>query len=121
MLATTWMWTHEWSLIRIRRAALTFATCHQARSEMSALARDTISRRIRLRRAGRLIRIAATASSGVIAAPRSASTETPRGPVGGGSRCSSSAMAHTVQHGAHPAPDVAGALPAAQVLVAEAA
>ena len=53
-------------------------------------------------------------------APRSASTETPRCPVGGGSRCSSSAMAHTVHDGAHPAPDVAGALPAAQVLVAQA-
>ena len=82
--------------MRMRRTALTFATCHQARSETSALARATTSRRIRLRRAGMLIRIAATASSGPIAAPRSASTETPRWPVGGGSICSSSAMAHTV-------------------------
>ena len=29
MLATIWMWTHEWSLISRRLTALTLATCHQ--------------------------------------------------------------------------------------------
>ena len=107
--------------MRMRRTAFTFATCHQARSETSALARATTSRRIWLRRAGMLMRIAATASAGPMAAPRSASTETPRWPVW--RRLDLLVVRHAAYRtpGADDAPDVARALPAAQVLVAQAA
>ena len=81
MFATTWTCTQEWSLIRIRRTALTFATCHQARSETSALARAITSRRVRLPRAGRLIRIAATASRAHRGAALGLDARRPRCPV----------------------------------------
>ena len=107
--------------MRIRRTALTFATCHQARSETSALARATTSRRIRLRRAGMLIRIAATASSGPMR--RAALGLDGDAALAGGRRVDLLVVRHGAYRtpGADDAPDVACALPAAQVLVAQAA
>ena len=121
MFATTWMCTQEWSLMRMRRTALTFATCHQARSETSALARATTSRRIRLRRAGMLIRIAATASAG--RHRRAALGLDGDAALAGGRRLDLLVVRHGAYRtrGADDAPDVACALPAAQVLVAQAA
>src|SRR5204863_5239713 len=71
-----WMCTHEWSLICIRATALTLAACHSAFIESTWLTRSTTSRRIRLARAGTLMRMSRTASAGVIRAPRSARTLT---------------------------------------------
>src|SRR6188472_1501070 len=76
MLATIWMCTQEWSLIPSRLTALMFETCHQAFSPSSALTRSRIVRSLRLRCAGTLIRICATASAGDRRASRSASAET---------------------------------------------
>jgi hypothetical protein len=76
MLATIWMCTHEWSLIRSRATALTFATCHQPFSWSSALTRSMIRRSLRLPRTGTFSRICATASFGVRRVSRSASAET---------------------------------------------
>src|SRR6266576_4126036 len=76
MFATIWMCTQEWSLIPRRLTAFTLATCHQALRPSSALTRSRISRSLRLRWAGTLIRICATASAGVRRASRSASSET---------------------------------------------
>src|ERR687895_205668 len=47
MLATIWMWTHEWSLISSRATAFTFATCHQAFSCRSSLTRWPVVRDVR--------------------------------------------------------------------------
>src|SRR2546430_4846527 len=76
MLATIWTCTHEWSLISIRATAFTFATCHQPLSWRSAFARSITVRSLRLPRAGTLMRICATASTGVSRVSRSASAET---------------------------------------------
>src|SRR4051812_8090394 len=76
MFVTIWMCTQEWSLISIRATALTFATCHQAFSWVSAFTRSTRVRSLRLPRSGTLIRICATASAGVSRVSRFASAET---------------------------------------------
>src|SRR4051794_6981843 len=76
MFVTIWMCTQEWSLISIRATALTFATCHQAFSWVSAFTRSTRVRSLRLPRSGTLIRICATASAGVRRVSRFASAET---------------------------------------------
>src|SRR5919106_410174 len=76
MLATIWMCTQEWSLISSRLTALTFATCHQALSWVSAFTRSTSTRSLRLARGGTLIRIRSAACSGVRRASRSASSGT---------------------------------------------
>src|SRR5438067_12544911 len=75
MFETIWMCTHEWSLIRIRATALTFAACHQPLSCASSLTRSSSRRSFRLPRTGTLIFISATAWVGVRRVSRSASAE----------------------------------------------
>src|SRR5438874_10242377 len=76
MFATIWICTHEWSLIRSRATALTFAACHQPLSCASSLTRSRMRRSLRLPRTGTLILICAIACSGVRRLSRSASAET---------------------------------------------
>src|SRR5437763_3140287 len=76
MFETICTWTHEWSLIRIRATALTFAACHHAFSCASSFTRSRIRRSFRFPRTGTLMRICATASAGVRRVSRSASAET---------------------------------------------
>src|SRR5947208_12554852 len=76
MFVTIWTWTQEWSLIAIRETALTFATCHQPLSWLSALTRSITVRSLRLPRTGTLIRMRATASAGVRRVSCSASAST---------------------------------------------
>ncbi len=76
MFVTIWMWTHEWSLIPMRATALTFETCHQPFSWLSALTRSTIWRSFRFPRSGTRMRIDSTACAGVSRVSRSASAET---------------------------------------------
>src|SRR2546430_12812086 len=75
MFETIWMCTQEWSLIRIRATAFTFAACHQPLSCVSALTRSSSRRSLRLPRTGTLIFISATAWVGVRRVSRSASAE----------------------------------------------
>ena len=65
MLATIWMCTHEWSLMRILATAFTFATCHQLFSCVSSFTRSSSLRIFRFPRTGTLILIWATACVGV--------------------------------------------------------
>ena len=73
MFVTIWMCTQEWSLMRRRSTAFTFATCHQALSWSSSLTRWISSPSLRLPRTGTRIRIPATACVGVRRVSRSAS------------------------------------------------
>src|SRR4051812_2710016 len=75
MLATIWMCTQEWSLISIRTAALTLATCHQALSCLSSFACPISVRSLRLPRTGTLMRMCSTAAEGGSRVSRSASGE----------------------------------------------
>ena len=52
MLVTIWMCTQEWSLISMRTAAFTFATCHQPFSCLSAFTRSSSVRSFRFPRVG---------------------------------------------------------------------
>src|SRR5215471_10590217 len=76
MFVTIWMCTQEWSLICIRATALTFETCHQPLTWLSALTRSISVRSLRLPRTGTLIRMRETASAGERRASRSASAST---------------------------------------------
>ena len=76
MLTTTWIWTHEWSLICMRATALTFETCHHAFSCGSAFARSMTRRSFLLPRSGNRMRIPSIASAGVMRVSRTASEET---------------------------------------------
>src|SRR5690242_15447075 len=76
MLVTIWMCTQLWSLICSLVTAFTLAACHRAFTDWSRFTRSTSSRRVRLPRAGSVIRMSRTASEGVIRAPRSARTLT---------------------------------------------
>ena len=75
MFVTIWMCTQEWSLISMRTAALTLATCHQAFSCLSSLARPISVRSLRLPRTGTLMRMCSTAADGGSRVSRSASGE----------------------------------------------
>src|SRR5919198_1535483 len=76
MFATICACTHEWSLMRMRPTAFTFAACHHAFSCASSLTRSSRRRSLRVPRTGTLIRICATACAGVSRVSRSASAET---------------------------------------------
>src|SRR4029078_8189767 len=93
MFATIWMWNHELSLIRRRTTALTFATCHQPLSSLSAFARSRTRRSLRLPRSGRRIRKLSTASEGDSRVSRSACWDT--GPATSGSEGSVSGSSAT--------------------------
>src|ERR1700694_363454 len=75
-LATIWMCTQEWSLIRKRTTAFTLDTCHHPLSSVSSLTRSSSRLSLRLPRTGTLIFICLTASAGVSRVSRSASSET---------------------------------------------